>query len=64
MTCIRFKPQWVDAHVKHFLTIQATEMKFCVRYLRVKPAPLTTFQPNWTTTSKVGDFGNLICRVS
>ena len=58
------KPQWVDAHVKNFLTIQARELKFFVCYLREKSAPLTNFEPNWTTTSKVSDFGHFICRVS
>ena len=64
LTCIGFKPQWVDAHVNNFLTIQARELKFCVRYLREKSAPLTNFQPNWTTAIKVSDFGHFICRVS
>ena len=27
-------------------------------------APLVNFKPNWTTTSKVSDFGHFICRVS
>ena len=58
------KPQWVDAHVNNFSTIQARELKFCVCYLREKSAPLTNFQPNWTTTGKVSDFGHFICRVS
>ena len=64
ITWIGFKPQWVDAHVNNFLTIQARELKFCVCYFREKSAPLTNFQPNWTTTSKVSDFGHFICRVS
>ena len=63
ITCIGFKPQWVDAHVNNFLTIQAREQKFCVCYLQ-ESAPLTNFQLNWTTTSKVSDFGPFICRVS
>ena len=40
------------------------ESTFCVCYLPENSAPLTNFQPNWTTTSQVGDFGNFICRVS
>ena len=63
-TSIGFKLQWVDAHVNNFLTIQARELKFCVCYLRGKSAPLTNFQPNWTTRSKVSDFGHFICTVS
>ena len=59
-----FKPQRVDAHINNFLSIQARELKFCVCYLREKSAPLTNFQPNWTTISKVRDFGHFICRVS
>ena len=58
ITCIGFKHQWVDAHVNNFLTIKARELKFCVCYLREKSAPLTNFQPNWTTTSKVSNFGH------
>ena len=54
----------VDAHVNNFLTIQARELNFFVCYLREKSPPLTNFQPNWTTTSKVSDFGHFICRVS
>ena len=54
--------QWGDAHVHNFLTSQAKELKFCVCYLRGKSAPLTNFQPNWTTTSKFSDFGHFICR--
>ena len=49
---------------KNFLTKQARELKFCVYYLREKSAPLTNFQPNWTTTSKVSDFGHFIRRMS
>ena len=64
ITCIGFKPQWVDAHVNNFLTIQARELKFCVCYLREKYAHLTNFQHNSNTTSKVSDFGHFICRVS
>ena len=64
ITCIGFRPQWVDAHVNNFLTIQARELKFCVCYLREKSAPLTNFQPNWTTRSKVSAFSDFICRVS
>ena len=64
ITCIGFKPQWVDAHNINFLTIQAREVTFCVCYLREKSAPLTNFQPNWTTRSKVCDFSHFICRVS
>ena len=40
-TCIGLKPQWVDARVNNFLTIQA-----CVCFLREKSASLTNFQPN------------------
>ena len=53
-----------NAHVNNCLTIQARELKFCVCYLREKSASLTNFQPKWTTTSKVSDFGHFICRVS
>ena len=59
MTCIGFKPQWEDAHVNNFLTIQARELTLCVCYLREKYAPFTNCQPNWTTTNKVGDLAIL-----
>ena len=64
ITIIGFKPQCVDAHVNNLLTIQARELKGCVCYLRGKFAPLTNFQPIWTTTGKVSDFGHFICMVS
>lgn len=64
ITGTSLKPRWVDTHINNFLTIQARELKFCVCYLREKSAPLTNFQPNWTTTSKVSDFGHFIYRVS
>ena len=47
------KPQWVDANVNNFLPIKARKLKFCVCYLRGKSAPLTNFQPCWTTRSKL-----------
>ena len=30
ITCICFKPQWVDARVNNFLIMDARELKFCV----------------------------------
>ena len=64
ITYIGFMPQCIDAQVNNFLTIQARELKFCVCYLWGKSAPLTNCQTNWTTISKVSDFGHFICRVS
>ena len=64
ITGIGFRAQWVDAHVNNFLTIQARELNFCVCYLQEISAPLTNFQPNWTTSSKFSYFGHFICRVS
>ena len=49
ITCIGFKPQWVDAHVNNFLTIQVRELTFCVCYLWEKTAPLT----NWSIRAKL-----------
>ena len=47
---------WEDANVNNFFPIKARELKFGVCYLRGKSAPLTNFQPNWTTGSKVSVF--------
>ena len=41
ISCITFRPQWLDAHFNNFLTILARELKFCVCYLWEKSAPLT-----------------------
>ena len=33
-------------------------------YLRVKSAPLASFQPNWTSRSKYSIFGHFVCSLS
>ena len=48
----------------NLFTIQAKELKFCVCSIRKIFAPLTNYQPNWTTRSKVSNFSNFICIVS
>ena len=58
------KRQLVDGNVNTFLPIKARELKLCVCYLRGKSAPLTNFQPNWTTRSKVSIFCHFICSLS
>ena len=51
MTCIGFKPQWVDAHGNNFLTIKAEIL--CV--LSLGESCTFHHQLNWTTRSNVSD---------